>query len=239
MARHEANLGFRLFATKQEAIAHFKAMLGRYAPGETVSADDAAELEALLSRHPEASEKAGSGITGFGVRAALYGTTCFEVRRTDGSTTDFSYLTAVNGKPSPLQEMLQAMRAAVQDDIRSAKRDHFARNQDADGTVVCAITKRRVTFEQANADHAPPKSFALLAKLFLSARSIVPSFEHVTKPRDNQYQPELADPALAEAWRAFHHREASLRIVAAEANLRTAAAARPRKADRQLNLPVT
>ena len=83
------------FAGKGEASGYLKAMLNKYRPTDQVSAEDAAFLALALQRHPEATQKIGSGIRGFEVRSADFGTQCFWVLRTDGSEERFSYKSCV------------------------------------------------------------------------------------------------------------------------------------------------
>jgi Protein of unknown function (DUF3223) len=84
-------LSTRLFATKRDATAHFKAMLARYRVGDRVEDDDGKDLAALLMRHPEYDNKIGPGISHFEVMSADYGTRCFRVVRVDGTGISFSY----------------------------------------------------------------------------------------------------------------------------------------------------
>lgn len=88
-------LATRTFAKAGEAKAFFTTMLNRYAVGDRVSPDDAADLSALLSRHEDFGEKAGTGVTGFEVNvppadAPPFSKRCFWVLRRDGTRIDFS-----------------------------------------------------------------------------------------------------------------------------------------------------
>ena len=83
------------FDTKTEARAFLNAMLKKYDVGDRVSASDAAVLSAALALHPEAGDKIGSGIKDFSVRSADFGTKCFWVNRTDGTTAKFSHKACV------------------------------------------------------------------------------------------------------------------------------------------------
>ncbi|MCH5509683.1 DCL family protein [Pseudomonas syringae pv. syringae] len=65
-------------------------MLNRYDVGDRVSVSDAVILRAALENHPKATEKIGCGIADFSVRSADFGTKCFWVNRTDGTTEKFS-----------------------------------------------------------------------------------------------------------------------------------------------------
>jgi len=94
-ARKSVSYGDLHFRTQTEARAYLNAMLSRYDVGDRVSASDAVILTAALSLHPEAKEKIGSGIKDFSVRSADFGTKCFWVNRTDGTTQKFSHKACV------------------------------------------------------------------------------------------------------------------------------------------------
>lgn len=89
------SLTTRSFDKAGDATAFFKEMLNRYALGDRVSAEDAADLMALVERHSERDEKIGSGIAGFEVSAPpddvpQFSQRCFWIVRSDGSKIDFS-----------------------------------------------------------------------------------------------------------------------------------------------------
>lgn len=91
MPAKPVQVGQHHFPRKGDATKFFQKMLYRYELGDRVSADDAAVLTDLVSTHPEASEKIGTGIESFSVRSGDYGTQCFWVNRTDGTTVKFSF----------------------------------------------------------------------------------------------------------------------------------------------------
>lgn len=237
MPKIAVEVGSLSFPSKTAALAHFRAILYAYPEGVAILEPDASELEWLLDRHPDVEQKRGAGIVGFHVMKAVEGTRCFGVERNDGTKTDFSFKSCVDGKaPTPMQEMIQALRAEVRADIKAAKRRHFDDHADADGRVPCAITGVPVSFEECHADHAPPRTFATLAIAFLKARRIVPDGTQVTAPADNQFEPRLVDVDLASDWREYHREMAAIRIVARRANMERSAEAKVRKKDRQLKL---
>ena len=92
VAKKSVILGHMHFDKKGDALTFFKEILNRYSPGENVSDEDGEMLSLALANHPEASKKIGSGISYFSVRAAEYGTQCFEVNRTDNTCERFSYI---------------------------------------------------------------------------------------------------------------------------------------------------
>lgn len=70
-------------------------MLHKYDVGDKVSVEDTVVLTSALALHPEAAQKIGSGIAGFSVRSADFGSKCFWVNRTDGTTEKFSYRSCI------------------------------------------------------------------------------------------------------------------------------------------------
>lgn len=90
-------LGSLHFERRGDAIAFLKAILARYDLGDRVNADDAVFLRAALENHPDSAKKIGCGITDFSVRSADYGTRCFWVNRSDGTTEKFSITASIRG----------------------------------------------------------------------------------------------------------------------------------------------
>jgi hypothetical protein len=221
--------------TKRALTEYFSAMLKRYQVGDTISGSDENHLLWLIQQHPEFEKKRGVGITKFTVSRAKMGSQCFAVVRTDGSICDFSYKECITPTPV-LTEVLAAMRQEVADDIQEAKLEHFRKHGDERGRVKCALSGELIDISQAHADHAPPRTFNELARMFLAARDIAPDMSLLTPSKDNEYGRRLCIPPMAAAWRSFHHRMAHIRIVSAKENLARAQDGKPRPEDRQLIL---
>lgn len=161
----------REFGSQGEATQFFKAMLNRYGPGQKVSDLDFLDLSALLERHPEYANKVGAGVGHFEVVMTEHGTQCFRVVRTDGSGTDFSYLTCVRGRPpSRKTEVASGFRQAVRIDLFRARDQFFADHKDAEGLVVCAVTGERLKPHEGHMDHRAPLTFEVIVTTFLAAR---------------------------------------------------------------------
>ena len=63
--------------------------------------------------------KIGAGVKEFSTRKAMYNTRSFEIRRVDGSATDFSVKPCLDGKArSVFAETLRALRTEVVEDIK-------------------------------------------------------------------------------------------------------------------------
>jgi hypothetical protein len=235
----------KVWATQTEAMAHFKAMLHRYADNETVEDwSDHDDLVALLERYDgvisDDPSKIGPGIEHFFRRRNVgtgFSTPGFWVRRIDGSETDFSYPSAVRGEPkSHQQEFYDACRNAVAADLLAAKKSHFQLHGDADARVRCDLTDALITFGEAHLDHAYP-TFGQLVVSFRAANGWqqgVP-IGILSLPDDAQTTTKFVDLEVADRFRAFHRGAAMVRVVARSQNLAMAARQRRPKIRRPLN----
>lgn len=236
----------RTWPTQKGATEHFRHIRDRYADKVPINdAQDHEDLLALLERydaaHGEEDSKIGVGVDFFEVRTN-YGsggpTRGFWLHRSDGSTTDFSFLWAIRGIPKPqYQEFAEACRAAVDQELKAAKRRFFDTHANADGLVPCELTDTLLSFETAHLDHAHP-SFGALVITFRAARgwhAAIPAGT-LTRPSDNQLITTFVDPAVADAFKAFHRRAAMLRVIAPGANLARAAGQRRPKITRPVLL---
>jgi Protein of unknown function (DUF3223) len=226
----------KFFPTKAAAIEHFREMLHRYNIGDRISDTDAAELAALLERHPTYEQKRGVGIACFTIISAPHNCRAFYITHVDGTSTDFSYRKCIESHPTAREQLHKALRREVGPDIALARLKFFQKNANKEGCVPCALTGALIDIGGAHADHAPPFTFFALAEAFLRARKVDPAKDLLSPPADNQIGRTLCDRALAHDWRVFHHQLANLRIVAADENIRRAKMAMPRAIDRQLVL---
>lgn len=236
----------RTWKTKAAALNHFKAMLARYTDGDVVEdRSDHDDLVALLERHDEAitdgPSKTGVGIDHF-TRTRNnfngYSTPSFWVHRTDGTATDYSYISGVNGQPKGhSREFYDACRAAVQDDLIAAKRRFFNEYGDEQGCVPCEITGTHIGFKDAHLNHAWP-TFGQIVAAFRAAHTWTREIPTgiITLPADAQTQSVFQDPIVADAFKAFHHDLAVLRIIQRKINLAMAIGQRRPTVQRPLRL---
>lgn len=90
-------IGEKRFETQKAANLFIKELLNGQPLKAAIPEPHYSFLCALISRHPRAAEKIGSGIGRFTVERALHGTRCFYLTRVDGSRTDFSYFKCTRG----------------------------------------------------------------------------------------------------------------------------------------------
>lgn len=222
-----------VWSSQEKAKQHFREILGRYADDEIISAPgDHDDLLALLERYDatvsEGQTKLGAGVRAFQRRMNRgegWQTAGFWVLRVDDTETDFSFPTAISGKPKAQSgEFNDACRAAVAADIKAAKARHFAQHADAHGRVECEVTGLRLSEKEAHLDHAEP-SFGHLVVVFRTEQGWHEAIPQgvLTKPDDNQMTTTFADPKAAEAFRQFHQERATLRVISAKENLSRAA----------------
>ena len=191
----------------------FKFMLNSYADGERVSSDDAVLLTALLALHDEAKNKIGNGIDHFKVRRTRpWNTLCFYVVRIDATEADFSYIHCFT--PKRQHPALAGLRLVIAEDMATIKRQAF----NGAPTIVCPLTNAVITPKQAHVDHTNPP-FSQLVKDFLVLHDLTLDNIHIEPPTDNQTETRLADADLIHRFRDYHTQHATLRVIAASANM--------------------
>ncbi len=77
--RKAIEIGEKEFATKKEALNHYKTILNSYDFGETLKPNDFNDILDLLETHPNVIEKIGVGIERVRVAKLKYDTKSFEL----------------------------------------------------------------------------------------------------------------------------------------------------------------
>jgi hypothetical protein len=209
-------VGERKFPSQRAALEFARTIRDRYDDGEEITGGDAAFLEELLRLHPEANQKLGEGISYFSVQPdPVFGTTRhFVVHRKDGTSTDFSFKSCIEGS-SARRDALSALREGVADQITGFKNSEFAGKTE----VRCGVRGTLTKFRNAHVDHIPPRTYAALVTGWLRQQRITLEDIAVTPPADNQVLTTMTDEKQVESWQRFHRKYARLRIVCSEANL--------------------
>ena len=201
------------FSSKEAARKYFRRIRDAYRDGANIVGADAADLCELISCHPEAEQKIGGGVLGFSVaRDKEHGTRHFIIIREDRSSTDFSFLSCIDGA-NLRKDQLTALRMEIEDQIIAFRDMVFLR-----GKVKCPVLNVELQSEQGEVDHAPPQTFAALVKDWMMKSGI--NFESllITPPRDNQSVARMTDEKQRLSWSEFHRNNAKLRILSKEAN---------------------
>lgn len=203
------------FRTKGAAKQFIAALRDRYPDGVLIPEPDSSFLAELLTIHPEAADKIGCGIGHFTVMTdAIFGRTRhFVVHRTNGSSTDFSFHSCVDGR-NHRRDRLEAMRRALEPSILRFRAAGFAA-----GEVICPFSGSVLTPQTCHIDHTPPTTFLALAERWLVASVLTLDQVAITPPADNQTVTRMIDEAQRESWIDYHDRHASLRAISPRGNL--------------------
>jgi hypothetical protein len=137
--------------------------------------------------------------------------------RVDGSQDGFSHKKCfLRQPPSPWIDFNKACRAAVREQIETARARDFA------GRLVmpCPVSGAMITPKTSHVDHAAPTTFKQLCLDFVAENGIDVGLvlTHQT-PGKPTAPPRFADTALELAWQQYHARRAVLRTVSISVNL--------------------
>ena len=216
MAKRNVRIGSHTFNSKKQAKEYIRSIFSRYDEGETITGGDDNFLRDLILLHPEADQKIGSGVRSFVTRSEPIWkkTRHFVLIRSDGSSTDFSFLSCLGGANKE-KDVVSAFRQAISDQIISFKTKSFS----GDVLPVCPYLKISIQFHEAHVDHAAPKTFRRLVSDWLALEKLTLGEVIVSSPSDNQWVSELVNSEQRDSWSRFHLEQASLRIVSKTANL--------------------
>jgi len=213
--------GHRSFPTKKSATAFFQELLASHNAQDELTGEspDFPDVRALLERHPDRDQKVGCGIGAFIVRLDANGNKMFWLRRLDGTETDFSFYSCVNGRgPSLRQEFAEAARFAVFPEMKSYKARYFAERANDQGMAPCEETEKLMTIADAHVDHYPI-TFDQIVERFLESESIVPSRAILSAQADNQQTTTFTCRETEQRFIDFHRRHATLLVVHKSVNL--------------------
>lgn len=107
-------IGNMLFPTKKAAKEFVRNIVSRYEEKESLVTEDFSFVYDLLTIHPESEQKIGCGISKIFVDldAQYKRNKCFYLERKDGSTTDFSWVSCIDGR-NLRRETFDAFRNAI------------------------------------------------------------------------------------------------------------------------------
>lgn len=206
----------QVFRTKKAAKDFFRDIRDRYKDGERIAQEDDGFLRDLISIHPEAEVKYGCGISHFSVeRDVEFGTTRhFVIHRIDGSKTDVSFHSAIDGR-NERRDRLEALRRAIEQQILDFRNSAFA----SSNKLTCPLRGVSITETLYHIDHEPPNTFVRLVDRWLNAEGLELANLQITPPADNQIVTEMIDDAQLQSWQEFHRVNAKLRLLSPLGNL--------------------
>jgi len=153
-------------------------------------------VEDLLLNHVEAEQKIGVGVEVLYVaNAPDHPSTCFWIKRVDGSTTDF-------GVSECLNDLYQINRMSLRELVKDKIEEYRKLRLGDSLSFVSDYSKMTFPAKEAVVDHDPP--FDQLIMRFFSDRPENPRSELLTYSCDASSIPKWRSKELPVAFRAFH-----------------------------------
>lgn len=204
------------FKSKSDAKNHCRAIMDRYPVQQIITGIDDVFLRDLIAIHPEADQKIGVGISHFTTQIdPVWKTTRhFLIVRLDGSSTDFSFHTCIDGN-NHRKDVLHALRHAIADQVVNFQRCSFALQHQ----MSCPYTGETLTSSHCHVDHTPPDTFLILVSRWMKQEDIEYEQIELVDNADNQWVRVLRDDQISSSWQSFHISNANLRIISPVANL--------------------
>jgi Protein of unknown function (DUF3223) len=229
--RTAITIGAMTFASRAAAARFYRAILGRYSPGDRLDEADFLSVLSLCRLKWDRDSKADIEAIIVDHHPAHHQSRCFQIQ-IGGELFFFSYLLSIHGGLSDQVMSSRACRFAVASRLRDFKKEVF-RNRP----VRCAVTDEIIEWEDCQVDHKAPLTFSVIVKAFIVAHHV--DLERVEYKFDNLLD-EFVDDDLSARFRDFHEKMAVLRVLAKGANARLSASARvtPTRKDTAL-APVT
>ncbi|MCL2290630.1 MAG: DCL family protein [Bacteroidetes bacterium] len=216
--RKKIKIGTKEFATKKEALNHYKTILNSYEFGEFLNDSDFSDILDLLETHPNKEEKIGVGIEKVRVSKLqhYYNTKAFELVRFDGSMVIISYIQRISSPQTSFTKFCKACREAIREDLRNVKLAYFKKTSKK-GKVKCQETGELDKYENLTVDHRQPNTFSIIVDRFIELNNLnLENIEYIEVAGDIN---ELADIELKEKFKQYHTEKANLRIVKKKLNL--------------------
>lgn len=208
MASHPVILPSITFKSKSDAKTFFSNMLNRYNDGDTLSDMDDILLFELLQRHPEVNDKIGVGISKFyRARSNSHPTSCFHLKRHDGSSTDFSVPSCINAKQRTIQQdFYDACRFSVTPALTKMKTELFKNRQ-----IRCFMTEEVVDVKTSELRHTEPRFRDIVAN-FISKHQIKLTRDLIVDNEDMQYATKFTSDELTMSFIKYHSKVAKLEV---------------------------
>jgi hypothetical protein len=212
--RQPITVGDRTFNTLKDATEFVRQMLNGLPQAVALTEPHDSFLRDLIFMHPRAGTKIRAEISHFSIGADSYKGRCFFLHRSDGTSTDFSYLKCLSGEK--LDDLVfGALRTATMDQIQEFRQSQF----DRATLIVCPFTGSPLDIDNCHVDHAPPQTFYKLVHKWLAENDLTLAEISISQGEDNKMYREITNPAQRESWCSFHLANATLRLTSKQGNL--------------------
>lgn len=203
---------------KKQKIEKCREILNRYKPGEFVSRiEDLEFLDDILMDHKWREQKIqGQPYYIYVDIAKGYNTKCFNIKREDGTTTDFSFYECIYPTRTARADFVKAARKAISVDILEYKTMHFSKMVKR----LCPLCGIHVIPGNSHVDHYDIK-FRDLISNFIKEYKIKNFNIYLPDPNDydNTIGVEFVNKDMEKLWVDYHKKNAKLRAICGTCNL--------------------
>lgn len=231
--RKAIEIGEKKFATKKDALNHYKEILNSYNFGESLNPKHFGDILELLETHPQVKEKIGVGIEQVKVVKLKYNTKSFELLRFDGSKEIFSYTKRINSPKTDYAKFRNVCRQTIQEDLRKVKLSYFE-EYSKKGMVKCQETAELLKWEDLSVDHRQPNTFSIIVDRFIELKNL--NLADIEYLKIDGAQDEFADESLKSEFKTYHKEKANLRIISKRLNLGRSFQARVNRQKKDLRI---
>lgn len=194
-----------------------RAMLNGFPIGHPFPVDSAEHkfLSRIFQGHPEYSLKKGCGIASIFISTGeTYKTTCFFIKRTDGTTTDISYIRSIDGASSKISDIKCACRSAIKNVIQDFRATvNF-------GVDICPVSGEVLQSDNTHIDHYD-LIFNEVVELWMKPLPIDTLHCLLNGTNDHEDQVYFIAEEIIGGFIDFHNKHTHLRAVTKTANLST------------------
>lgn len=236
-------LAGQIFQSRASLRKTLTAIVESREAGSRLSGTEDALIREVVGWHPDATTKIGPGIRSFRVeRHPTFRSPMLVLERTDGTETDFSYLSAIAqiGKPAndnarmsssvTRASFIRAAREAIRPQIEAFRRAAQTAVADPLGRMRCEVTDALLSPNAVDIDHDRPWDFASIAEAFVAEHELVIAQVKIMGFEDGSTRRYFADPKMAEGFADFHLKRARLRVIDRAIHRRISAEASSRAA---------
>jgi len=207
------------FNRKEDVTIFVRKILYKYEDYEFINQKDFEFLYDLLKKgHYNSDNKIGCGVAGIFIKNNNYGNRCFFLKRLDGSEEHYSFVKCIHPK-HPLQDIKNACRTAIREDIIEFKTNFFHKNTDSDDSVICPFTGTKVYEETCHVDHVPPQTFNKIFSEWVHKISIDPKSIKIINNGKDEMIKDFEDLKIKNSFIDFHKKMMKLRITSQLGNL--------------------
>ena len=180
----------------------------------------------LIKSHPKYNEKIGSGVDYFFVQKSKWKFNQFNfmIKRTDGSTVDFSYTACLTNQkketPTKKERWSSVFRNVVKDQVDTF-RDEAFKVIGVKDKFICSETKLKFKKYYSHVDHVYPLTFDSILNEFINVNNIDLTKITLSEDTGTSEVERILDEDLVSNFYEFHKNRAVLRVVCSSANLQS------------------